>query len=689
MYTSYFNLDIKPFQIASDPKFIWLGEKHKEALATLTYGVLDNKGFMLLTGDVGTGKTTLINALIKGLSEDVLYASVPDPRLGLNDLLNYIANSFGIRKNFKTKGKFLIYFSEFLARCHQNKKQVLLLIDEAQLLTQDLLEEIRLLSNIQKDGLNLLNIFFVGQDEFNEILERPENRAVAQRLTLNYHLKPLTDRETEEYIKHRLSVAGANRQIFDAEAFMEIHRYSGGFPRRINILCDHCLLTGFVREQRVIGADVVRSCAYELKIPQYVGHKDTSSQRSMPPQFVPPVQPSPVSQPAFPAPQVAPVVQAPVAAPAQPQSEDATEPGGPVEYKTDPPPRPIPVGPRRSYNRPMIFILALLSVGAGVLYYFDRAIFDTLYNGASRQLSEFQERLTALGTSPLPVTTEPGPVVEKPEAPVELQVKEPVQLQPESTGQQPVGDPQPVVPMSEKNPVTLAPTARKVVIPLPAETKVNTEPSVDQKVTAVTEEPLENLQNSDMTSRPGEDNSPVAIETVTPAPDSQEAETETLAGQMVTEPEREQATPEAVSEPLSTETSEQMEISQPGPEVQQSSTPPATELPKEIIKVRFNNDSSEFFFSDFSDIDGLVTALREHPEAILIISGHTDSFGSEGYNYRLSLFRANMVKSFFLGKGIPSHQLRVQAFGSARPIASNDTEEGRSMNRRVEIEVLH
>jgi general secretion pathway protein A len=154
-------------------------------------------------------------------------------------------------------------------------------------------------------------------------------------------------------------------------------------------------------------------------------------------------------------------------------------------------------------------------------------------------------------------------------------------------------------------------------------------------------------------------------------------------------PETDQSASEAASEPLETVAAKKLGLAQPEPEVQQPPSTPAIELPKEAIVVRFNNDSSEFFFHEFSSIDALVASIKGHPEVALLISGHTDSFGSEGYNYRLSLFRANMVKSFFLGKGIPAHQLRVQAFGSEKPIASNDTEEGRSINRRVEIEVLH
>jgi len=689
MYTSYFNLDIKPFQIASDPKFIWLGEKHKEALATLTYGVLDNKGFMLLTGDVGTGKTTLINTLIMGLSDNVLYASVPDPRLELNDLLNYIANAFGIRKNFKTKGKFLIYFSEFLAKCHENKKQVLLLIDEAQLLTQDLLEEIRLLSNIQKDGLNLLNIFFVGQEEFNEILERPENRAVAQRLTLNYHLKPLTDLETEEYIKHRLAVAGADRQIFDAEAFMEIHRYSGGFPRRINILCDHCLLTGFVREQRVIGADVVRNCAYELKIPQYTGHKEVSPQRPAAPRFDLPMPLPPVSPQSFNVPEVVPVVEVSVAPIAQPKQEGVAQADDPVLYKPDPPQRPIPRMPERSYNRPLVSVIALLLLGTGALYYFDRTTFDTLYNGAERQLAELQARLTDVATAPPQMVLQPEPAVENSKASAASQGEGAAEQQPDPAVAQPAADPQTMAQPPGKSPGTPGPTAGEKVATPPVETIKTIKELKAENVSAVIVEPLAiNPNSSDARGMMPQD-SPAAAEPAPVAPVSQKIESDSPVVQPVAGPETDQSASEAASEPLETVAAKKLGLAQPEPEVQQPPSTPAIELPKEAIVVRFNNDSSEFFFHEFSSIDGLVASIKGHPEVALLISGHTDSFGSEGYNYRLSLFRANMVKSFFLGKGIPAHQLRVQAFGSEKPIASNDTEEGRSINRRVEIEVLH
>jgi len=160
MYTSFYKLHSKPFQISSDPAFMWFGEKHKEALATLKYGILDNKGFLLLTGDVGTGKTSLINSLIQSLSEDIVCASVPDPSLEKMDFLNYIALAFGIDREFTSKGSFLIHFKQFLLEAHENNKKVLLIIDESQLLSQEMLEEIRLLSNIEKTDSKLINIFF-------------------------------------------------------------------------------------------------------------------------------------------------------------------------------------------------------------------------------------------------------------------------------------------------------------------------------------------------------------------------------------------------------------------------------------------------------------------------------------------------------------------------------------------------
>lgn len=266
MYLDYYQLSLKPFQISTDPRFLWLGEKHQEALAVLKYGILDNKGFLLLTGDVGTGKTTLLNALVDSLGEDVLVAMVADPGLAKMDFFNFVADSFGMNKSFKSKGEFLIYLKNYLLSLNQQGKQALLIIDECQHLTQKLLEEVRLLSNIEKADAKLINIFFVGQSEFNNIILRPQNRAIRQRITINYNISALSEAETDAYIRFRLSVAGNDDPIFTSGAIEEVYKFSNGYPRLINILCDQALLTGFVRERKLVDEKIVAECSAELRI---------------------------------------------------------------------------------------------------------------------------------------------------------------------------------------------------------------------------------------------------------------------------------------------------------------------------------------------------------------------------------------------------------------------------------------
>jgi general secretion pathway protein A len=267
MYQAFYNLKTKPFQITTDPKFLWLGEKHKEALATLKYGIVENKGFLLLTGDVGTGKTVLIHGLAKIIDISAIMATIPDPGLSSMDFFNFLAEEFKMNRRFDTKGAFLIHLKHFLYNASASDMKVLLIIDEAQRLNHELLEQIRLLSNIEMDNRKLINIFFVGQSEFNRMLNEERNRAVKQRITVSYHIDPLTEHETREYINHRLKVAGADREIFKPEALHKIYAFSHGYPRLINIICDHALLTGYSAGKKAIDADVIRECEKELRIP--------------------------------------------------------------------------------------------------------------------------------------------------------------------------------------------------------------------------------------------------------------------------------------------------------------------------------------------------------------------------------------------------------------------------------------
>jgi general secretion pathway protein A len=284
MYLSYYQLDRKPFQITADPKFLWLGDEHKEALAVLRYALMDNKGFLLLTGDVGTGKTTLINALVNTLGEEVIVATLLDPGIEKDDFFAYIGKAFQFKQAFSSKGDFIHGFSDFLNRAHDEGKKVLLIIDESQRLSQELLEEIRLLSNIEKQSTKLINIFFVGQIEFNSIILEPKNRALRQRISVNYDLNPLSAKETGKYIHHRLKVAGAAKSLFNAAAVLEVFRFSNGYPRLINIICDRALVTGFIGESRKIGPQIIKECARELKLQNQKSRpeKEKSQDKSAP-----------------------------------------------------------------------------------------------------------------------------------------------------------------------------------------------------------------------------------------------------------------------------------------------------------------------------------------------------------------------------------------------------------------------
>ena len=282
MYLSHYNLEVKPFQLNTDPKFLWLGEKHKEALATLKYGVVDQKGFLLVTGDVGTGKTTLINALLEWIGNDAIIANITNPVLVELDFFNIVAHQFNINKHFSNKADFLIHFSRFLNDCYTKKKTVILVVDEAHKLDENLLEQIRLLSNIEMQQTKLINIFFVGQNEFIDIISNEQNRALRQRITINYHLEPLKEYEVKKYILHRLNVAGLHENIFTENSISEIYSFSNGYPRLINIICDYALLTGFVRDLKRITLTIIKECSQELSFSSEIDKNTPSNFPSQP-----------------------------------------------------------------------------------------------------------------------------------------------------------------------------------------------------------------------------------------------------------------------------------------------------------------------------------------------------------------------------------------------------------------------
>ena len=501
MYLSHYHLHDMPFQISSDPRFLWLGEKHKEALAVLRYGVLNNQGFLLLTGDVGTGKTTLINALVNSLDPDTFLINVTDPRLDKLDFFKLVAHSLGLEARVRTKYDFVTSFAKFLYRAHEDQKKVLLIIDEAQKLSLDSLEEVRLLSNIERQETKLLNIFFVGQDEFNDTITQPDCRALRQRITIVHHIEPLSGKETVEYVKYRLGVAGTQRMVFNDGALEEIYRFSRGYPRLINIICDRALLVGYTDDLETIPPKIIRECMRDLRLPGETGQRGWKE----------------------------------------------------TVWKQGP-------SLHRARKAALWLSLLLLIVLSGYLI-------------ASRFLGK-------------PTTS----------------------LRSSKDGSQ----------------------ARSA------------------SVTAETVKPSHSSPSLNLPAQPpGEIDSRQAS-----TPTGQEAKIQGTGGST---------------------------------NVETSGTGHSLGGSKWVIP--FGYDTNELPPESLPRLDELAGQLLSKTDLNIIIKGYTDSFGSTEYNRNLSAFRANVVKSYLTGKGIPTTRMKAMGMGDAAPLKPNTTSEGRAANRRVEIEV--
>jgi general secretion pathway protein A len=265
MYHERYGLVRSPFEMTPDPAFLYLGEGHREGLATLGYGVQARKGFVLLTGEVGTGKTTLLHALLSQLDRETLAAFIFNPRLEPLDFFRMLFDEYGIETPCHTKAEYLLALNRFLIARLERNLTTLLIVDEAQNLSADLLEEIRLLSNLETPRSKLIQIMLVGQPELWEMLSRPELRQLRQRIVLRYELRPFSSEETGSYVEERLRLAGyTGKGLFKPAGLRVLHELSGGVPRVINILCDGALLLGFARDRDTIGADELREVARDL-----------------------------------------------------------------------------------------------------------------------------------------------------------------------------------------------------------------------------------------------------------------------------------------------------------------------------------------------------------------------------------------------------------------------------------------
>jgi general secretion pathway protein A len=265
MYEAFYGFREKPFNLTPDPKFLYLSGKHHEAFAHLEFGLRQRGGFIVVTGEVGTGKTTLCRYFLDRLDESTVSAFILYPALGTTELLRAVNRDLGIPYDGKTDKELIDVLHEFLLESRAEGKNIVLVIDEAQNLSRDVLEQVRMVSNLETATEKLIQIVLIGQSELNDLLAQRDLRQLAQRITARYHLNPLGRSEMTQYIRHRLAVAGGLGQVdFTGWSLRLIHRFSGGIPRLINLLCDRALLAGYVLEKNLIDGAVVRRAMKEL-----------------------------------------------------------------------------------------------------------------------------------------------------------------------------------------------------------------------------------------------------------------------------------------------------------------------------------------------------------------------------------------------------------------------------------------
>jgi general secretion pathway protein A len=265
VYTEFFGLSEKPFSITPDPRYLYMSARHADALAHLIYGISESGGFIQLTGEVGTGKTTLIRSLLEQLPEKAEIALVLNPQLSTREFLQAICEELRAPPPRDDTIKALVdSLNEHLLAVHATGRRVVLIVDEAQTLSPELLEQVRLLTNLETAKQKLLQIILIGQPELREVLDRPEMRQLAQRVTGRYHLEPLSKEDTAEYVRHRLSVAGTRSEVFTKSGLRKLYKSARGIPRLINVVADRALLAGYTRERRTVDAALVARAASEV-----------------------------------------------------------------------------------------------------------------------------------------------------------------------------------------------------------------------------------------------------------------------------------------------------------------------------------------------------------------------------------------------------------------------------------------
>jgi len=265
MYLDFFNLNEPPFNMTPDPRFIYFSRHHREALSSLEYGINSRCGFIQITGEIGTGKTTLCRTLLGQLNSQIHSSLVFNPKLSEVELLQVIVEDFGIEIRGRKRKDCFDGLNHFLLQESSRGKNAIVIIDEAQLLSPRALEQIRLLSNLETTTQKLLQIILVGQPELRRNLDRDDLVQLRQRIMIRYHLPALSREDVSLYIAHRLQVAGCGEDIFSPEAIDSIHEISGGIPRLINVLCDRAMIAAYTQSARVVAADMVEFAQADLE----------------------------------------------------------------------------------------------------------------------------------------------------------------------------------------------------------------------------------------------------------------------------------------------------------------------------------------------------------------------------------------------------------------------------------------
>ena len=265
MYENFYRLREKPFSLLPDPSFLYPSPKHRMALVLLEYSLMNQAGFSVITGEIGTGKTTLIRQLLNQIDRDVTVGLISNTHRSFGELLQWILMAFNLEYAGKDKVGLYQTFIDFLIKEYARNRRTVLIIDEAQNMAPETLEELRMLSNVNVDKNQVLQVFLIGQAGLRDLLRRPDLEQFAQRISVDYHLEPLNEQETHDYIRHRLTVAGGDPGLFDEAACQAVFRNCRGVPRLINLLCDTSLVFGYAEQVKRITADLVEDVAREKR----------------------------------------------------------------------------------------------------------------------------------------------------------------------------------------------------------------------------------------------------------------------------------------------------------------------------------------------------------------------------------------------------------------------------------------